>query len=43
MNIKSLLETQTSILETASKPLVEEEKEEDEGSPTRNEDIEELQ
>ena len=43
MNIKSLLETQTSILETASKPLVEEEKEEEEGSPTRNEDIEELQ
>ena len=42
MNIKSLLETQTSILETASKPLVEEEKEEEEGSPTRNENIEEL-
>ena len=41
--IKSLLETQTSILETVSKPSVEEEKEEEEVSPTRNEIIEEIQ
>ena len=41
--IKSLLETQTSILETVSKPKVEEEKEEEEVSPTRNEIIEEVQ
>ena len=41
--IKSLLETQTSILETVSKPSVEEEKEEEEVSPTRNEIIEEVQ
>ena len=34
--IKSLLETQTSILETVTKPSVEEEKEEEEVSPTRN-------
>ena len=40
--IKSLLETQTSILETVSKPSVEEEKEEEEVSPTRNEIIEEI-
>ena len=41
--IKSLLETQPSILETVSKPSVEEEKEEEEVSPTRNEIIEEIQ
>ena len=41
--IKSLLETQTSILETVSKPSVEEEKEEEEVSSTRNEIIEEIQ
>ena len=40
--IKSLLETQTSILVTVSKPSVEE-KEEEEGSPTRNETKEEIQ
>ena len=34
--IKSLLETQISILETVSKPSVEEEKEQEEVSPTRN-------
>ena len=39
--IKSLLETQTPILETVSKPSVEEEKEEEEVSLTRNEIIEE--
>ena len=41
--IKYLLETQNSILETVSKPSVEEEKEEEEVSPTRNEIIEEIQ
>ena len=41
--IKSLLETQTSILETISKPSVKEEKEEEEVSPTRNKIIEEIQ
>ena len=41
--IKSLLETQTSILETLSKPSVEEEKEEEEVSSTRNEIIQETQ
>ena len=41
--IKSLLETQISILETVSEPSVEEEKEEEEVSPTRNEIIEEIQ
>ena len=41
--IKSLLETQTSILETVSKPSVEEEKEKEEASPTRNDIIEEMQ
>ena len=41
--IKSLLETQTSILETVSKSSVEEEKEEEEVSPTINEIIEEMQ
>ena len=41
--IKSLLETQTSILETVLKPSVEEEKEEEEVSSTRNEIIEEIQ
>ena len=40
--IKSIFETQTSILETVSKP-VEEEKEEEEVSPTWNEIIEEIQ
>ena len=40
--IKSIFETQTSILETVSKP-VEEEKEEEEVSPTLNEIIEEIQ
>ena len=35
--MKSLLETQTSILEKVSKPSVEKEKEEKELSPTRNE------
>ena len=39
MNIKSLLETQTSILETVSKPSVEEGKREEKVSPTRNENI----
>ena len=34
--IKSLLETQTSIRETVTKPSVEEEKEEEEVSPTKN-------
>ena len=37
--VKSLLETQTSILEAVSKPSVEKEKEEKELSPTRNEII----
>ena len=41
--IKYLLETQNSILETVSKPSVEEEKEEEEVSPTKNEIIEEIQ
>ena len=41
--IKSLLETQTSILETVSKPSVEEEKEEEEVSSIRNENIEQIQ
>ena len=41
--IKTLLETQNSILETVSKPSVEEEKKEKEVSPTRNEIIEETQ
>ena len=41
--IKYLLETQNSILETVSKPSVEEEKEEEEVSPTRKEIIEEIQ
>ena len=41
--IKSLLETQTSFLETVSKPSIEEEKEEEKVSPTRNEIIEEIQ
>ena len=40
---KSLLETQTSILEIVSKPLVEEEKEEEEVSATRNKIIEKIQ
>ena len=40
--IKSIFETQTSILETVSKP-VEEEKEEEEVSSTWNEIIEEIQ
>ena len=40
--IKSIFETQTSILETVSKPI-EEEKEEEEVSPTWNEIIEEIQ
>ena len=39
--IKTLLELQISILETVSKPSVEEEKEKKEVSPTRNEMIEE--
>ena len=41
--IKSLHETQTSFLETVSKPSIEEEKEEEKVSPTRNEIIEEIQ
>ena len=41
--VKTLLETKTSILETVSKPSVEEEKEEEEVSSTRNEIIEEMQ
>ena len=41
--IKSLLETQASFLETVSKPSIEEEKEEEKVSPTRNEIIEEIQ
>ena len=41
--IKSLHETQTSFLETVSKPSIEEEKEEKKVSPTRNEIIEEIQ
>ena len=41
--IKTLLETQTSILETVSEPSVEEEKEEENVSPRRNEIIEEIQ
>ena len=40
---KSLLETRTSFLETVSKPSIEEEKEEEKVSPTRNEIIEEIQ
>ena len=40
---KSLLETQTSILEIVSKPSVEEEKEEEEVSATRNKIIEKIQ
>ena len=40
--IKSLLETQTSILETVLKPSVEEE-EEEEVSSARNEIVEEIQ
>ena len=40
---KSLLETQTSILERVSKPSVEEEKEEEEVSATRNKIIEKIQ
>ena len=40
---KTLLETETSVLETVSKPLVEEEKEQEEVSPTRNEIIQEMQ
>ena len=39
--IKTLLELQISILETVSKPSVEEEKEKKEVSPIRNEMIEE--
>ena len=41
--IKTLLETQNSIRETVSTPSVQEEKEEEEVSPTRNEIIEEIQ
>ena len=41
--IKTLLDTQTSILETVSKLSVEEEKKEEEVSPTRNKTLEEIQ
>ena len=41
--IKTVLETQIYILETVSKSLLEEEKEEQVASSTRNEIIEEIQ
>ena len=41
--IKALFETQTSIVETVPEPSVEEEKEEEEVSPTRDQIIEEIQ